>query len=311
MKGFIWLASYPKSGNTWFRLLAESLAIEDGAAPDINDLTGHSAGARFGFDAITLLDSALLSAAETDPLRSAVYGAIANGIYRDPATPNASPAPPLMPVPPLMKVHDAYRYTPEGQPVFAGARGAIVMVRDPRAVATSLASFLSCPADRAIEIMASDDFSLGCTLRSWPHHMPQLVKSWSANVASWMVQTDVPVHLIRYEDLSRDTAGAFRDAMAFAGAIISPAQAKQAAAHADFSTLRAQEAAHGFREWAALRPSSAARFFRRGEAEGWRDELTAAQIARIEARHGDMMAMLGYARVTASDPLAQGKSPCA
>jgi aryl sulfotransferase len=137
------------------------------------------------------------------------------------------------------------------------------------------------------------------------------VKSWSANVASWMTQTDVPVHLVRYEDLRRDTAGVFRDAMAFAGATVSLAQAEQAAARADFSTLRAQEAAHGFREWAVLKPSSDARFFRRGEAEGWRDELTAAQIAQVEARHGDMMAMFGYARATAPDPLSHGNSPCA
>lgn len=305
MNGFIWLASYPRSGNTWFRLLVESLAIEGGAAPDINDLIGHSAGARFAFDAITLLDSALLSMAETDQLRSEAYQAMANGAYRDPAMPQGVRAPPLM------KVHDAYRHTPEGRPVFAGARGAIVIVRDPRAVAASLASFLSCTADRAIEIMASDDFCLGRGPQSWSHHMPQAVKSWSANVAGWTTQTDVPVHLLRYEDLRRDTAGAFRDAMAFAGAPISPAQAEQAVARTDFVTLRAQEAAHGFREWAAPGPSGDARFFRRGETEGWRDELTVAQIARIEARHGDLMAVLGYARATALDPLSQGPSPCA
>ncbi|KQX19464.1 MULTISPECIES: sulfotransferase domain-containing protein [unclassified Sphingomonas] len=305
MNGFIWLASYPRSGNTWFRLLAASLALEGDAAPDINDLIGHSAGARLAFDAITLLDSALLSAAETDRLRPGAYRAMADGAYRDPAIPTAAPAPPLM------KVHDAYRYTPGGQPVFAGARGAIVMVRDPRAVAASLAGFLSCTVDRAIEIMASDDYALGRGLRSWPHHMPQTVESWSANVAGWMTQTDVPVHLVRYEDIRRDTAGVFRDAMAFAGATVSPAQAEQAAARAGFSTLRAQETAHGFREWSALKRSSDARFFRRGEAEGWRDELTAAQIARIEARHGDIMDMLGYTRATAPDPLLQGTAPCA
>jgi len=35
-------------------------------------------------------------------------------------------------------------------------------------------------------------------------------------------------------------------------------------------------------------------FFRRGEVGGWRDELTAEQVARIEAAHAPMMRRLGY-----------------
>jgi hypothetical protein len=289
MSGFVWLASYPKSGNTWLRSLAASLAIAPGAALDINDLggIGRSAAARFPFDALTLLDSALLAIVETDRLRPAVFRAMGEDIYRDPATLRRAPADGAA----LIKVHDAYRHTADGLPVFAGGRGAIVIVRDPRAVAASLASFLTCTIDHAIDLMASDSFSL----RAAPRQFAQMVGSWSANVGGWIAQTDMPVHLVRYEDLTRDTAGVFQAAMLFAGTTLSQAQAKQAAAQADFAKLRAQEAMHGFREWSALKKSDDAHFFRRGEADGWRDELTAAQIARVEARHGDTMALLGYA----------------
>ena len=34
----IWLASYPKSGNTWFRMLVANLSAKDGKPVDINDL---------------------------------------------------------------------------------------------------------------------------------------------------------------------------------------------------------------------------------------------------------------------------------
>ena len=34
----IWLASYPKSGNTWFRMMVANLSTKDGRPVDINDL---------------------------------------------------------------------------------------------------------------------------------------------------------------------------------------------------------------------------------------------------------------------------------
>lgn len=292
MSGFVWLASYPKSGSTWFRLLRASLDVDGDDAPDINDLDdgGGPAGGRRRFDDITLLDSALLSIEEADRLRPAVHRAIATGAYRDPGR-DASPEPRLM------KVHDAYRRTPEGSPVFAGARGAIVMVRDPRAVAASLASFLSCGVDRAIDIMGSDRFHLGDEFRGRALQARQIVRSWSSNVQSWLEQTDIPVHRVRYEDLKEDAAAVFRAAMAFAGREVTLEEAERAARRSDFAAFRRQEAAYGFREWTALKRANDACFFRRGEAHAWREELTDVQIARIQSRHGATMAALGYSGV--------------
>ncbi|MGC1778963.1 MAG: hypothetical protein WBB34_13525 [Xanthobacteraceae bacterium] len=57
----IWLASYPKSGNTWFRMLVANLSATDKPV-DINDLPerGGIASARGPFDHLTLIDSGLL-----------------------------------------------------------------------------------------------------------------------------------------------------------------------------------------------------------------------------------------------------------
>ena len=38
MSGIIWLASYPKSGNTWFRVFLTNLLEEKDQPADINDL---------------------------------------------------------------------------------------------------------------------------------------------------------------------------------------------------------------------------------------------------------------------------------
>ena len=63
-----------------------------------------------------------------------------------------------------------------------------------------------------------------------------------------------------------------------------------ALAQSRFDRLQAQEAATDFKE----RLMGAPRFFRRGQAESWREELTPAQIELIVADHGPVMARLGY-----------------
>ena len=76
----IWLASYPKSGNTWFRMLVANLAVKDGKPVDINDLPerGGIASARGPFDHLTLIDSGLLTHDEIDCLRPRVYEGLAS-----------------------------------------------------------------------------------------------------------------------------------------------------------------------------------------------------------------------------------------
>jgi aryl sulfotransferase len=113
---------------------------------------------------------------------------------------------------------------------------------------------------------------------------------------------DIPVHLVRYEDMQADTVGALTRALAFAGRAASDAEIAQAVRFANFAQLQAQEQETGFRE--APRPRPGGRFFRRGEAGAWRDELNAEQVARIEAAHAPMMRRLGYA-LSSVTPLAR------
>ena len=70
----VWLASYPKSGNTWFRMLVANLRQD--APIDINDLpeSGGIASARAWFDHTMLFESGLLTHEECDALRVAVEG---------------------------------------------------------------------------------------------------------------------------------------------------------------------------------------------------------------------------------------------
>ncbi|MDX9697324.1 MAG: hypothetical protein RBT49_16150, partial [Bacteroidales bacterium] len=73
-KNIVWLASYPKSGNTWFRVFLTNLLNEKTEPAHINDLTETSiSSSRKIFDDYTGLSSSDLSFDEIDKLRPDVY----------------------------------------------------------------------------------------------------------------------------------------------------------------------------------------------------------------------------------------------
>jgi aryl sulfotransferase len=297
MRRTIWLASYPKSGNTWFRLLAANLAASGGPV-DINSLPTRDgiASGRGDFEWVTLLDSGLLTHEEADALRPRVYEALV-----------AERGDEHCEWPRLVKVHDAYVTTPSGEPLLAGARaadGAILIVRDPRDVAPSLANHRHCSLDEAIAFMNDQSSGFAAGRRAQPGQLRQRLLDWSGHAQSWLDQADVPVHLVRYEDLAARPVETFRAAMAFAGQPVSASDAARAVDHASFDRLQAQERERGFGEWRSR--GGDALFFRSGRSQAWRETLTPGQVARIEAAHGPVMARLGYVPAGAAWAKARG-----
>jgi aryl sulfotransferase len=289
----IWLASYPKSGNTWFRMLIANLSATDEAGADINRLSerGAMASARGPFDFLTLIDSGLLTLDEIDSLRPCVYEELARGAQDD----EYDDTPEEYPVR-FAKTHDAYTRTVKGEPLLAGARGAdgaILIVRDPRDVAPSLANHLAVDRDRAIAFMCDVDARFCGRTDQQPNQLRQLLPRWDGFTASWLDQTDIPVHLVRYEDLQADTETVLSWALDFAGMVATPDRIRRAVALAAFSRLQQQERSNGFRE--APRRLAEGHFFRRGQSGAWKDELAPGQTERIEAAFGPMMRRLGYA----------------
>jgi len=284
-----WLASYPKSGNTWFRVLAANLWSDSDAPIDINliDSTDTIASGRNPFDQYMLIDSGLLTNDEIDRLRPEAYA------YAATARPLVEPMLPVR----FVKTHDAYTLTDRGEPMMAGARaaaGVLLFVRDPRDVAGSFANHMNCTIDRAIDYMADADFSFFSATDRIDRQFRQRLLDWGGFARSWLDQTDIPVHVVRYEDMIADTVATARAALAFVGVDPDPARLDRAIAFASIGELQRQEATSGFRE----APRYVRSFFRRGTAGGWRDDLTPDQIVRIERDHGAMMDRLGYGRST-------------
>jgi hypothetical protein len=282
MNPIVWLASYPKSGNTWVRMILTNLDSRDRPADINTPLSGSGmASSREAFDEATLLPSGLLTHDEADQIRPRVHAALARQVGEGADIR-------------FVKVHDAYRRVPGGAPLLAGAdgaRGALVIVRDPRDIAVSLACHIGGTIDQAIEAMRDDDHAFCSALLSQAPQLRQHLGSWSDHVASWLDQPDVPAHLLRYEDLEARPIDAFGCAMDFVGRNCDDEQIERAIRFADLSELQRQEREKGFTEASS---ESKVAFFRSGRSGVWKDELSAAQVARIERDHGAMMSRLGY-----------------
>lgn len=276
MRPLVWLASYPKSGNTWMRALVASLAA-GGRPVDINALSAVVGAADcHRFDDVFGVDSADLTDAELAGLRPRLYEALA-----------AEASGPI-----LIKVHDALVPTPCGELLAPASvtRAAIYVVRNPLDVAPSLAHHLGIPIDRAVAFMANPDPALGPPHDRGHRQMRQRLLDWSAHVESWL-GAPFPVHVVRYEDLHRAPC---RQLARVAAVLELPAPLgvlRRAVSAARFGRLQQQEQASGFMEAPAGR-----RFFRRGHAGSGRRELGSALVQRIVERHGPVMRRLGYIR---------------
>jgi aryl sulfotransferase len=277
MSSLVWLASYPKSGNTWLRLALQFIA-KNARNTDINDRQGsfHIASSRHLFDTVLDTDSALLTADEIERARPRLYERLAETAV--------GPQP--------LKVHDAWTYTSLGEPLFPGSAThcAIYIVRDPRDVAASMSYHYNFSIDDAIDLMGKQDHLASKGGGRLAPQLRQKFLSWSRHVESWLDAPGIKLHLVRYEDMLGDWPSELRRLAALAGYDATDELVDRVAQATTFSALRSQENQSGFRE----RKSLSAPFFRRGIAGGWRDQLTQAQAERIVREHGDVMRRLGY-----------------
>lgn len=274
MSGILWIASYPKSGNTWFRAFLENLRRDAGQPVDINDFQSVPANRRRMFDDATGVESTDLTAEEIAHLRPRVYRYIAEN----------------SPETVFLKIHDAYTELPGGGPLIPpdATVGAVYIIRNPLDVAISLSHHVGKPLDLKIASMASSDSGVSSEVPD--EHLDHQFLSWSEHVLSWVDQQAFPVHVIRYEDMQERPFETFTAAARFCGLPCDPDRVQRAIHHSSFETLEKQERESGFRE----RPATAASFFRQGKAGAWREVLSPSQVALIVEAHGTVMRRFGY-----------------
>jgi hypothetical protein len=245
---------------------------------DINKLDGGPiASARLWFDEWAGIEASALRDVVTERLRPDVYRCMA-----------AESCDPL-----YMKVHDAWRRTDRKVPLFPSdiTAGVVYILRNPLDMAASCAHHWGVTLDKAVENLCDPDFSLARSLGGLTDQLRQFLGSWSRHAQSWLDESGLPVHVVRYEEMLRDPELAFGQVVRFCGLPFDEARVAKAAAFSDFSELQRQERKSGFRERSVAAPGL---FFRRGQAGSWRDELPPELAKRLIETHGMMMKRFGY-----------------
>ncbi|SDB47277.1 sulfotransferase domain-containing protein [Bauldia litoralis] len=277
-RGIVWIASYPKSGNTWVRVFVHHLLRMAAGKPlephDIDELhrTSRSPAIRIDlFERFLGKPVTAANAREITEARLQVHQAIADeadGIV-------------------FAKTH-SFNGEIFGYPMInrAHSAGALYIVRNPLDVAVSLANHLNVPIDSAIDSLA---MSLNSPVET-EESASEVWGSWTENVRSWTSNPPPVIQVTRYEDLLADPRARFGDMVEHLRLDVTPEQIDEAVALASFDRMRAAEEKSGFYE----RPEHTERFFREGRAGQWREVLSPEQIQRIVDDHGEQMARFGY-----------------
>jgi len=272
--GILWLASYPKSGNTWMRAFLANLIL-DPAEPLPLKRIGEicpSEPAEMWFKPFIKGPIAEASAEEIAAVRTKAQERAVS------LNKNVIP----------MKTH-SYLGEDCGHPIFSmqATFGAIYILRDPRDVAISAADHFGKTLDEMIETMANP-FAAGRAMAGIMVH--ELQSSWTHHVESWTKWNHPGIFVVRYEDLLADPLDQFGRVARRFGISSDKARIAKAVEFASFKQLQKLEAEQGFVE----RSVHSEKFFRAGRSGGWRDKLTADQAARIEGDHGVQMKRYGY-----------------
>lgn len=273
----VWLASYPKSGNTWLRMFMSNLMSADDQPVHIDNILGQNAGVRTFFDAMTGIDSSNLFPEEVDALRPEFYKRLScvSDNFR------------------WMKVHDAYQYLADQQPMFPpeATHCTLYLVRNPLDIVPSFSHHMAMEIDDAIDSINDDSFAINTEKTNVTYHLRQKLSSWSENVMSWVnAPIGMKVHVMRYEDMKASPLETFTAAVTALGLVKTEAEILRALKHSSFAVLQEMESQNGFRE----KPVHSSAFFREGKAGAGRNSLTQEQMARIVTRHKEVMQRFGY-----------------
>jgi aryl sulfotransferase len=273
----VWLASYPKSGNTWMRAFLTSLLNPRKEGLDINNMVPSTiASSRQLFDELTGVSASDLLPEEIDCLRPAIYRQ------------NALESEELI----YHKIHDAWIRLPGGEPLIPAdvTRCVIYIIRNPLDVVVSFAHHLHTTIDKTIAIMNNPDYAFCDRRDRLANQLRQQLLTWSGHVKSWVDESGLPVLVMRYEDMSEQSEITFTKAVDFVGLRHTSDEIRTALELCNFSRLQKQEEEKGFSEKNARSPS----FFRKGTVGDWRNVLTPEQVQRVVEKHGEMMARFGY-----------------
>jgi hypothetical protein len=273
MGKIMWLASYPKSGNTWVRAFLHNLMRNPDEAYNLNrlsDFTLSDCQMRW-FQLFDPRPGPEISKEEIAALRPKVHEAMTK------ASPDTV----------FVKTHNAL-VMDRGTPMITMeyTAGAIYIVRNPLDVVISHSHHYGLTIDESIKAINTPGLQgLNEEIHCYERH-----GSWSEHVYSWTQNPSPALHVVRYEDMLDSPHRTFAGITAFLGLEPPRQRLEKAMRLSSFRVLQEQEKRFGFIE----RSKSAEMFFRAGRKDQWRKLLTPSQIDALASVHHEQMARFGY-----------------
>ena len=272
-KSIVWLASYPKSGNTWTRIFIanylanrqEPLPINQihrfGIGDSIANMYHKAAGRQIDVGNIPL----------TIHLRERVLqGVVDNNVDIN-----------------LMKTHNI-RKTTHGVELIPAkfTRSAIYVMRNPLDMVLSYARHYSFTLERAVEVIGHSENANA----PGPKNVAMFLGSWSEHVRSWTSLSPYPHLVLKYEDMLADPHTEFTKVLKHLGVPIDQERLDRAIEFSSFKELTRQEADSGFIE----KPDNTEKFFSKGQSGQWKTDLSQDLVDQICSDHHHVMKRYGY-----------------
>ena len=231
-----WIASYPKSGNTWLRALISSYYFsKDGVfkkdiIKNIDQFPEKIHFSNFNYDPkdITGTTKFWIKAQEKINLDRKVK---------------------------FFKTHNIFGEINK-QPFTnkLNSIACIYIVRDPRNVITSLKNHYELSYDEAYDFITNEKKYIYDQHKLNDYSDFQFIGSWKTNFQSWKYQKEIPIKFIKYESLLNDTFATALDIMEFINKILKNKKSvdkkklENAVNSTSFDKLKKEETIKGFSE---------------------------------------------------------------
>ena len=281
----LWIASYPKSGNTWLRtLLSAYYYSKDGVynqaiLKNIGQFPEKRHFVSFDYNPKEVADTAKFWIKAQEKINEDkklrffkthnIFGAVNNCKFTN-------------------KQNSA---------------GCIYIVRDPRNVITSLKNHYEMNDDQALKWMTnSKKFIYDVRkVKQDGYSDFQFISSWSTNCKSWKIQKEIPVKIIRYEDLLKETYTVFKDVVEFINKIlnikeeINKNKLKKSVSSTFFHKLKDEENKNGFIEAVPSKKNEKnIPFFYLGPDNDWRKMLDKKEQSKLTDTFKNDLKEFGY-----------------